>query len=245
MESSSNTSDYHQRVRKVLIGGEIVANFSDSSDDESGLSQEEKEQRSRFWGGGKNRKYHSKKGTRFGRRQRNNHNAKNDNYNNSSDDDAKSAGSGSSGNFAMVTPTGSFRATTTSAIGVYPTSLDKIAQDLTQSELELDQMEANMMMGYGQTDQQKQQSQQNQYQQKHQQNDVATLADTHNSGISTMMIQQHRSKNRKVNILFYIIGIVLFLMMCALFAIGGYIMYTNHIQDEDGVDADVDGGDGE
>lgn len=231
------------RVKKVMIDGE-VANLFDS-DDESGLTQEEKEQRARFWGG-KNRKYPSKKDTRLGRRQQKNSSSNNDCH--VDDDDA----SGSQGSFAMVTTAGTFRASAISAMGMFSFSgngkqtgeaaaaaatPDHIMQDLSQSELEMDQMEADMLGHERNQKQHPKQTQKEQYQTKKQHCDntaaITTFSGEEDDGTKNRgesVLPQLTKKKKKETALFCTIGIVLGLMMCALFAVGGFIMYRNKLQ---------------
>ena len=206
------------RIMSVVIDGE-VANVYDS--DEESAPQEE-QAKSRFWGGKGRSKYPSKKGSQFSRNRKSNGS---DGDSDRDDYNEKNAVEGS--NYAIVSTAGNFRASTISALGMFSSrdilngrneaaaaaavTPDKIIRDLTQSERELNEIEEEII-GYEEEEQRRVLD-----------SSYATSDD--NSGVS--MASRFTKKKKKEMIFFYSLGIVIFLIMCGLFAFGGVIIYKN------------------
>lgn len=230
-----------ERVKAVMIDGELTKMY-DTGDEESAMSSiTEPQMKPTFWGGKRNtrRQYPSKSGIR-GRRQQTTKNGGDDDQSN-----------GSSGSYAMVTPSGGFWVSPMNALGVFsskntlpksstgePTP-DTIVQDLTQSELELNQMEQDIE-GYEAGQQQQQQNQQQQLAKRLEEeralrnaykinttSDTAALEDDNNYNSAGAMADRLAKKKKRERLLFYIIGTIIFLGMCALFSVGGYIWWRN------------------
>eukprot|EP00536_Pseudo-nitzschia_multiseries_P007815 jgi/Psemu1/324932/estExt_fgenesh1_pg.C_1880007 len=241
-------------VRQVTVDDNVPNLFDDSSDDDSGWTHEDPAQ---FWAG-RNRSYPSKKDSRLGRSR-------------DADDADDASGSGSQGSYAMVTPTGSLRASPVSAVGLFtmyhnqtvqqqqrqqrqqpqtarPSSADTIVEDLTRSEMELDQMEADMWGFEGRQVQirpyeegQERELEQEQDQERHQDEDkFSALTDASSAAVTVPSAGEvsgdsspvAKSKKRG-SVLLWTIGIFIFLAMCGLFAFGGYLLYQNNYNNED------------